>query len=366
MPAVFDAICQVAHTDSKANTEWSMMTNSTTILGMVLLISVMSVSAAGQTEHDTRMSARVVEPGGQVVLSEGDRPILLYNARTVEPPEGYIDLVHEANRKYARPRSGYIHPLFGPDGEKLTLDWSTDHPHHRGIYWAWPEVQYHGQTGDLHALQHVYSRPVGDPATTATDTFARVEARNVWLWEDEEPIVFERVTITAHARTDDGSRAIDLELRFEALDDGVTLARRETNLYGGLNTRLAPITNMQLQHHADDEGARPRRAWSLARGTWQGGKQPITLAILEHPDNPDYPGDWIYYEYLPWFQPTFPRAGTRYTLARGEPLVLRYRYLVIPGLADDQFLREAFDAYAAAGPAQSHTKQDDAHGKDGQ
>ena len=67
----------------------------------------------------------------------------------------------EALRIYARARSDYIHPLFGLEGETLTKDWSTDHPHHRGIYWAWPEVDWRGQRGDLHALQHVFARPTG-------------------------------------------------------------------------------------------------------------------------------------------------------------------------------------------------------------
>ncbi|MFO0835156.1 MAG: DUF6807 family protein [Phycisphaerales bacterium] len=312
-------------------------------IGLVLL----SHPAAAQPEKQPRMTSTEDASTGRVVLADGDHPILQYNARTITPPAGYLARLAEGNVRYAKPRGGYIHPLYGPDGETLTLDWSVDHPHHRGIYWAWPEVQFAGQTHDLHALQDVYSRGVGEPVRRESDSSARVEAKNVWMWEDQTPIVFERVAITAQAPRADGVRAVDLDLCFDAIADGVTLARRGTNLYGGLNTRLAPVANLVMERHADDEHAAPRRAWSWARGTWQGGKREVTLVILEHPGNPDYPGDWITYQELPWFQPAFPRAGTRHPLERSKPLMLRYRYLVIPGAPDDAQLKREFDVYAA-------------------
>ena len=311
----------------------------------------------------TRMTATIDEAYGQVVLREGTTSILRYNARRVEVPAGMFDVENPETlvyrQRYAQPRSNYIHPLYGLDGESLTHDWSPDHPHHRGIYWAWPEVGLADsaggpQTGDLHALVGIFARPVGQPALESTETTASVTMRNLWLWQDEEPVVFERARITAHALDEAGVRAIDLELRFEALRDGVTLARRGTDMYGGLNTRLAKVAGQETKYHADPEGAAPRRAWSYLRGTWTGGQRLTTLAILEDPRNPDYPGDWIEYPDLPWFQPTFPRAKTRFALQRGEPLVLRYRYLVLPGAATPAQLHTAWDDFAAEASTTDH------------
>jgi len=288
------------------------------------------------------------ESEGPVRIEADGAPVLAYQAHRVALPAGFLAKIAEGNRIYAKPRSGYIHPLHGLDGEELTLDWSTDHPHHRGIYWAWPEVKFGETTGDLHALQHVYSRPVGEPALARTEQHARVEAHNLWLWHDEQPVVFERVAITAWSPAADGSRRIDLDLQFEALADGVSLARRDTNLYGGLNVRLAPVAGLKFDHHSQEATqAAPARAWSATTGTWKGGKRVTTLAILEHPTNPDFPGDFITYEELPWFQPTFPRADTRYGLVRGKPLTLRYRFLILAGEADPKALAAACDAYAA-------------------
>lgn len=74
------------------------------------------------------MNAGKDEKTGQIVLREGDRPVLQYNYRTVDPPEGYVEKIKKGNRKYAMARSNYIHPLYGPDGEIMTGDWNGGCP----------------------------------------------------------------------------------------------------------------------------------------------------------------------------------------------------------------------------------------------
>jgi hypothetical protein len=112
------------------------------------------------------MRVRRDEATGQFELSEAGKPVLRYNYQTNDPGE-VLARVKADDRKYARARSDYIHPLYGLDGQELTKDWPLEHPHHRGIYWAWPEVDYRGERGDLHALRiqpaygqlHVQGRP---------------------------------------------------------------------------------------------------------------------------------------------------------------------------------------------------------------
>ncbi len=269
---------------------------------------------------------------GQYRIVEGEQAVLQYNYATVKPPEGYLEKVHPNNIKYAAERSNYIHPVFGAEGEQLTLDWSGDHPHHRGIYWAWPEVQYMGKMADLHALQNVFARPTGEVKIHNGNDYAEIQAENRWLWEDKTPIVCEMATIRVWPAGEKG-RYIDLTYTFAPLVDGVTLARRGTNAYGGLNIRLSAIKEMKLNHHADPADAQSRAAWQSATGIWRGGTKPSVFAVFEKSDNPDYPGDYIQYPDLPWFQPTFPRSGTRYELKKDQPLVLRYRLWIRSGQA---------------------------------
>jgi hypothetical protein len=290
---------------------------STGLAGMVII-------AVASAQAGSPMRAEYDDETGRALISDAGKPVLVYNYKTVPIPEGMTE------SKYGKPRSDYIHPLYGPDGQELTLDWSKDHPHHRGIYWAWPEVGFQGELGDLHALQRVWARPTGSIQTREGDGWAEVEGESRWMWEDKAPIVREVATIRAWTSGAHG-RHIDLEFRFEALEDGVTLARRGTNAYGGLNIRLAPVKGMTLVHHLDPESAARRMAWQAVTGVWKGSEQPLAMAVVEKADNPDYPGDYIDYPELPWFQPTFPRAGTRFTLEKGKALTLRYRIWIRRG-----------------------------------
>ncbi|MBN2376524.1 MAG: PmoA family protein [Sedimentisphaerales bacterium] len=300
-------------------------TRLTLVVGLTLLVA----SLPGCTTKPL-MQVQLDAATGQYRFLDAGQPVLQYNYATVNPPTGYLEKVHPNNRKYAAPRSNYIHPLFGPQGEQLTLDFSLDHPHHRGIYWAWPEVQFQGKTADLHALQNVFARPTGKIKIRYGNNFAEIQAENRWLWEDKTPIVHEITNIRAYQANDNG-RYIDLTFTFTPLVDGVTLARRGTNHYGGLNIRLSPIKQMKLNHYADPAGTPYRAAWQSATGTWTGATKPTVLAVFEKADNPDYPSDYIQYPDLPWFQPTFPRADTRYELKKNQPLVLRYRLWIRSG-----------------------------------
>jgi hypothetical protein len=266
---------------------------------------------------------------GQYEVSEAGRPLLRYNYATVEPGDVLKDIA-EGNRKYAVARSDYIHPLYGLENEPITKDWPVEHPHHRGIYWAWPEVDWHGQRGDLHALQLVFARPTGKCGMASGAVFAQIEAENEWRWGDRVPIVRERAIIRAYCATARG-RYVDLDLRFEALGDPVLLARRGAEHYGGLNIRLAAVRNQQLVTRTGVPGSEPRQAWSDLAGTFAGAVKPSGLAVFQHAANPQYPGDWISYPELNWLQPTFPASGKRNELKKDQPLALKFRLWIHPG-----------------------------------
>ncbi len=294
---------------------------------------------------------------GQIEIRQGDQPILRYNYRTVDPPAIALSKVSKGSLKYAQPRSNYIHPLYGPNGEELTKDWSTDHPHHRGIYWAWPEVMYNEELGDLHALQRVFARPTGKIELRQGDRFAEIAAESLWRWEDKTPIVRELTTIRAH-ETGEHGRFIDLQFEFTGLTEGVTIARRGTNAYGGLNIRLRPVPGVKLLHHADEAeasdeskspGSKPRQAWQYATGVWSEAEKQTTFVVLEQADNPGYPGDYVEYANLPWFQPTFPREKTRHAIRKDQTLTLRYRLWILDGAppSADEF-RKQWNRYNAS------------------
>lgn len=308
------------------------------------------------------MSARREAETGQILIEEEGQSVLRYNYETVYETDQYAFAGMAANEYekmptdtfmsnpsiYAVPRSNYIHPLFGLHDEILTRDWSRDHPHHRGIYWAWPEVDFEERRGDLHALQQVFARPTGRVRMQGGPVYAEVEAENLWLWEEGMvPVVRETALIRAYRKTDN-IRIIDLAFHFIGVRPGISIARRGTDAYGGLNIRMMTPTDQEIRFFIEGADTEVRRAWSVLSGGFEDGKGTSGLIVLQHPANPDYPGEWIEYPDLSWVQPTFPATGTRFALEPGQPLILRFRLVVFSGeVPDDAAKARLWDAYAS-------------------
>ena len=270
-------------------------------------------------------------------LMDGERAILCYNFAAVPVPPG-------VGGQYAVARSDYIHPMFGPGGEVLTFDYSKDHPHHRGLYWAWPETYWKGQVRDLHALQGVFARPVKIASTETGPVWASLTAENRWMWADKEPIVHERATIRAFAEAG-GRRCIDMEFTFTAMEDSVILATRGQHAYGGFNLRFSARQGQKIVTVDGKPDASPRVSAGQIVGTPPGGQTAVAVVILQRAANPCYPGQWVSYPNLNWLQPTFPTNGTKYPLDKDKPLVLRYRLVIQAGEADQAAMRELWSAY---------------------
>lgn len=266
---------------------------------------------------------RVDEQSQRYTVLDSDKPVLTYNYGSVSVPQGITG-------RYAVARSNYIHPLYGPNGEILTADYSKDHPHHRGIYWAWPAVSYKGEKRDLHALQGVFARPLRLLHQEATGAGAKLTAENVWKWNDTEEIVREEAAISV-SPAHEGIRCIDFQFRLEALKPGVSLARRNQVAYGGMNCRFSAFTSQTITNHLGPSSSLPQETWAELAGIPPGGQEPIGLFLLQNPTNPLYPCDWVAYPDLNWLQPAFPKRGVVFELLPGQPLTLTYRLIIRSG-----------------------------------
>jgi hypothetical protein len=228
----------------------------------------------------------------------------------------------------------------------LTSDWPDGgHPHHRGIFWAWPEVKYGDQLGDIYALQRVFARPTGNVSYTNGSVYAEVDAENLWMWEEKVAIVRENTVIRVY-RSTPKSRIIDLTIKLLAIKDSVTIATRFTNSYGGLNIRMQTPEEQNISYFTDEEDSLPLRAWSDFNGVFKGNTSKSGLMVLQHQENPEYPGAWRDYPDLAWVQPTFPSPETRYLLSKNKALVLRYRLIIHTEgkLTKNEFMK-SWDAY---------------------
>lgn len=104
-------------------------------------------------ETDTRLSFELMESkttqtnnvtasvnDTTLIIRSGDNKLLQYFYKTRYPPKG-VDTVYK--------RSGFIHPLWAPNGQILTRIQPPDHYHHYGIWNPWTHVLYEGDTLDF-------------------------------------------------------------------------------------------------------------------------------------------------------------------------------------------------------------------------
>ncbi len=96
------------------------------ILGLALAAPALADPAIGK-----RVDAVLADDA--VTLTEAGKTVLVYRTKPLDPA--------------AEPgRSNYVGALYAPDGAALTEDKPGDHPHQRGVWWAWMKVQTDGKT----------------------------------------------------------------------------------------------------------------------------------------------------------------------------------------------------------------------------
>jgi len=299
---------------------------------------------AWQVERDGgRQCVDVIELGAwEPGPPRPKQPVLRYNHGNVPVPEGTH--AHFAPGE-SYERADYIHPLFGPHGEKLTDDYPKDHPHHRGVWWSWPVTRWKDQVADIWAVVGVWARPVGNPRIAAGRVFAVIEAENVWkLGKEETPIAREEVLIRAF-RQADRCRFVDVEVRLTALADDVAIGGRPKRGYGGFSLRAAPCEDRKITLHLDPEGSDPRRAWIDYSGVFAGGQGTSGVAIFEHVTNPDYPNPLHEYPGCNCVMPAYPETR-EVTLSKDRPLVLKHRLWIHAGGPEESKLADVWTAYA--------------------
>lgn len=73
------------------------------------------------------------DDGRRITVSVDDAPVMKFNHGVMEAPEG-IDSIYR--------RSGYIHPVYTPQGNVVTGDFEKDHPHQHGVFNAWVNAHF--------------------------------------------------------------------------------------------------------------------------------------------------------------------------------------------------------------------------------
>ncbi len=256
----------------------------------------------------------------------------------------------------------FVHPVRTPTGRVVSVEAPDDHPWQHALWFTvkfvngenfWEE---YGEFGTLRQAEPPVMH--ADPDGTVT-----AESRIAWVRPDGATVVADEVLTLIHRPTPDqpDGHVLDWDVRFTPTVD-VELDRTPYTTwggYGGLTLRGRPDwhdTRLLLATSGDahEQVLGVRAAWCALDGplTDPDGEHEVGVVLLDHPANPGHPVPW----YASTRQPAYGMEGwTNFlnaaflwdgpqTLAAGQELRLRYRFVVHDGRWD----RARIEATAAA------------------
>ncbi|WP_073081231.1 DUF6807 domain-containing protein [Chitinophaga jiangningensis] len=290
---------------------------------------------AGKPAARGLMRAEVSSAG--ISLKQNQKPILQYNTAIVDPPVG-TDTVYR--------RSGFIHPLWAPNGVVLTAIFpKSGHAHHMGIWSPWTHTRFEGKVTDFWNVHKKEGKVfyAGTEAVAGGDVWCgfRVKQEQVAYPAPGQAkvAIAETYSVKAYEATSNGTRRLwDMRTDFSSpSDSGITLLQYRYG--GGFGLRTTPYFTSKTSQVLTSEGHTRKNADSTrARWVMITGKAPegeAGLLIMNAPDNFDspeplrvWPEDMDGGELMLNYSPTKMKT---WQLVHGNVYTLKYRVMVYSG-----------------------------------
>jgi hypothetical protein len=220
----------------------------------------------------------------------------------------------------------YIHPIVAPDGKGELTEFSpAHHKHQTGLYWGLKQVN--GRDFFMNWKDDHWRRI---SAEVLDEKGVQVRWRTVYNLLDEKGGDILTETQTWAFREQNGKYILDLEWRGEALVD-LTMGKFYV---GGLFLRMpwrqgirGEVINSGGERNAVAEGH--RALWNDIGIQVDGREDLAHIAILDHPDNKDFPVPWRVDNEL-GVGPSRQILGD-WILPKGETEIICYRLMVYTG-----------------------------------
>lgn len=299
-------------------------------------------------------SIRLHKRQGQLRLSSLEKPILDYQFATIYPPEG-IDPLFK--------RSGFIHPLWSPDGQILSRIQPPDHYHHYGIWGPWTKTHIQGREVDFWNLlkgqgtvrfNGFLSEVEGpvfsgfkalqdhiDFGSTGADQVAIREVLDVRVWNPGGADAW-LIDYTTTLNT-----PLDSGIMLDAYRYGGGIGFRATELWHKDNSSVLTSEN---KDRLSADGTKAR--WCIIEGESDSAEGRSGILFMGHPSNREFPepmrvwpvdanggrGD-VYFEFC-------PIRHTDWMLEKGKDYSLKYRLLVFDGPVFAEQAEKYWQAFA--------------------
>ena len=272
------------------------------------------------------------------------RPVLRYNSKPVSPPDKMAAV---------GARSAYIHPLWTPSGRIVTDDFPSDHPHQRGIFFAWTKTKFKGRRPDFWNLG-------GETGSVRFDrmenrqsgpVFGSFQVQHQHLDSSTFPqqnILKEQWKIQVFALGPDSKgHLFDLKSHQQcATTSPLELPQYRYGgfaLRGSQEWRKNPVEFLTSEGKDRLTGDASRARWCAISGQVKG--QAVTVIIFCHPDNYRAPQPLRIHPRDPYFNFSPVRIGPM-KIEPGQPYVSQYRVLAADGKISDQEAQKLWQDYA--------------------
>jgi len=291
---------------------------------------------------------------GQLRLSSLERPILDYQFETMYPPEG-IDPLFK--------RSGFIHPLWSPEGQILSRVQPPDHYHHYGIWGPWTKTHIKGREVDFwnllrgHGtvqfsgfLSEVEGQVYGgfkalqehiDFGAPGADQVAIREVLDVRVWNPGQGDVW-LIDYTTTLNT-----PLDSGIMLDAYRYGGGIGFRATEDWHKDNST---VLTSEKKDRLSADGTKAR--WCLVEGESLSETGRSGILFMGHPSNREFPepmrvwpvdanggrGD-VYFEFC-------PIRHNDWMLEKGENYSLKYRLLIFDGAVSYEDAEKYWQGFA--------------------
>lgn len=283
-----------------------------------------------------RQPLAVVQTNGNISVSDNGRKVLHYQAQPLKMAGAFE-------------RAGYIHPLYDLEGNELTEDGPEDHPYHRGIYWAWHQVQLKGDSvADGWVSEGIAFRLV-DVRGYRRKGRAYIASELRWELTGDRPsaIIREQTTIVVHP-SGGHFRTVDITVRLIPLVDSVALGGADdVKGYGGICLRLLLPPDIAFLSQGKPVVAQERAVeagpWMDFSGTFTKSGKRSGITLMVHPDGSGASRNWILREKKSMQNSVFP--GRIPQLIPPEGWTLKYRLIVHDGSLEAPPLEALYQSY---------------------
>jgi mannose-6-phosphate isomerase-like protein (cupin superfamily) len=293
---------------------------------------------------------RAVANDGALTIFNGNQHLLQYVYNTVYPPPG-IDTFYK--------KSGFIHPLYTPQGQILTRIQPPDHYHHYGIWDPWTHILFNGDTIDCWnlAARKGTQRFAKFTSIVSGPVFAQFQAlqQHVAFHRDGSEDVFLNELQTTRIYRSFGANYYLLDITIDLTPATLNPVKLLAYRYGGLGWRATAEWNRENSQVLTSEGKDRRHAdgtkarWCIVQGALGGAYG--GAAILSSPSNYNHPEPLRIWpdssngrgDLFANFSPT---KDTDWLLEPGHTYTLHYRWVVFNGHFTKEEAESAWQYFA--------------------